>query len=155
LKKRHLFFLLFTLLLIPSLNAKEKEYQDGTLLSMERWHPGAMVALNAAVSGYNIKPAWLFRIQVGDWTYGASVEKRFGKLDEAEWPANAAVKIRFDIKGGGIATRTKMYIQRADGKELESDILTITDKNGKNDYCGTRKCDPVSAVKKYEKEHGQ
>lgn len=154
-KKALLLSLFCVLALVPTLNAKEKEYQDGTLLSMERYQPGAAVAINAAASGYNIKPAWIFVIKVGDWTYGASVEKRFGKLDESEWPANSTVKIRFDIKGGGIATRTKIYIQKADGKELESDVLTITDKNGKGDYCGTRNCDPVSASKKFEKVQGE
>jgi hypothetical protein len=153
--KRGLFVsLLLGLFLVPSAGAKDKQYQDGTVIVVERWRPGAMLALDAAVSGYNIKPTWIFRVQVGDWTYGGSVTKRFGKLDETEWPANAPVQIRFDINGGMVATRTKMYIKNAAGKEVESDILTITDKEGRNDYCGTRKCDPESAAKKYAKEHG-
>ena len=142
---------LLSIIVALPLVAKDKEYQDGTLLQMERWHPDRFVAFNAAVNGYKIKPAWVFVVQVGDWTFGSVVEKNFGSLNEAEWPANTPVKIRFDIKGGAVATRTTMHIQRPDGKELSSQVMTIKDKAGA-EYCGTRKCDPESAAKKLAKE---
>lgn len=147
-------FALLASIAVPAF-AKDKEYQDGTLIHMEKYKPDAATAMRAvAASGqigfYGLKPTWMFLVKVGDFTYGCTVEKRFGKLDEKDFPDNSPAKVRFKIKGGAVATRTNLYLAQAEGKELEMDVVVIQDEQG-NNYCATRKCDPESAAKKKAK----
>lgn len=146
-------WLVFPLMLLMTFSAfaKDKEYQDGTIISVERWHPTASQAMQAVAGGYTFRAEWVFKIQVGDWAYEAGVVKKWKGVSEAEWPANSKVQVRFDIKGGALATQTTLHIRRDDGKEIEGQVVSITDQQGR-EYCGRIKCDPKNAEKKYNKE---
>jgi hypothetical protein len=130
--------------------AKDKQYQDGTLLKAEKGGPNLAQAIQAAADGAILGKVWVFVVQVGDFTYGASVEH--GKVKEGEWQPNSQVKLRFDIKGGGVATRTTMFIMTPENKEIELEVRSIRDQ-ANNEFCGKRKCDPESAVKKSKEKN--
>ncbi len=141
---------LFVISLALPLAAKDKQYQDGTLITADKAKPNAALALQATAAGVVIGKVWFFEVQVGDFTYAGTGEH--GKVKEGEWQSNSPVKIRFEKKGGGIASRTTMFIQKPDNKEIETNVYSISDKAG-NQYCGKRKCDPDSAEKKAKEQN--
>ena len=148
-RKRVFAFLLLGLFVCVSGVAKEKEYQDGNLITFAKGGPNLAQAIQATAYGIALPKVWVFEVKVGDLTYGAALEH--GKVKEGAFQPDSTIKIRFEKKGGAIATRTWMYILTPENKELELQVLSIRDANN-NQYCGKRKCDPDSAEKK---AHGE
>lgn len=129
--------------------AKDKEFHDATLIKASLERPTKAMAIQGISEGFVAQKFWFFEFQVGELTYFAGCEK--GKVKEGDFQDNTPVKIRFDVKGGGVATRTWIHVQNAKGKDTELQVVGILDKND-HDYCGTRKCDPESAEKKMRGE---
>jgi hypothetical protein len=127
------------------LAAKDKQYVDGTLLKADKSRPNLALAMQGTAAGMIVGKVWYFNVKVGDFTYGANVEN--GKVKEGEYEPNSPVKVRLEKKGGGIATRTSMYVLNSQNKEIELNVYSIRDK-ADNEYCGKMKCDTESAEKK-------
>jgi hypothetical protein len=139
--------IILALCLFPALPlfAKDKEYRDATLIKVSLERPTKSEALQGISGGFVAQKTWWFEFQVGDLKYFGWCDK--GKVKEGEWQNNTPVKIWFEVKGGGVATRTWIHLLNDKGKETELEVTGIFGTDDHN-LCGTRKCDPESAEKK-------
>ena len=121
---------------------KDREYLDGVLLDEERQkkiqvthHLGGDVDLKNYQDFY-------FTVHVGRVNYVGVIRRNNifqYNPKSADWPPNKPVKVRFEKKGGLGLRTTLMYIQRPDGKEIETEVVSIIDDDG-NQLCGKFKC---------------
>ena len=147
--KKSAFILALCFISALPLFAKDQEFRDATLIKASLERPTKAMAMQGIREGFVAQKYWFFEFQVGELTYFAGCEK--GKVKQGEFQDNTPVKIRFEVKGGAVATRTWIHILTDKGKDRELQVVGILDKND-HDYCGTRKCDPESAEKKLRGE---
>lgn len=126
-----------------SAGKKDREYLDGTLLDEEKERKYQVTHyINTGDVDVKQYQEFHFTVQVGRVAY-VGMLKRTNIFQynpkSADWTPNKPVKVRFEKKGALGLRTTLMYIQRPDGKEIETEVVSIIDDNG-NQLCGHFKC---------------
>jgi len=149
-----LFLLAFVSACTLTTLAKDKEYEEGTLLDMQLAGKGggakeaiqnaATIAAGAGMLHHHYK-VWTFTVKVGDTTYVAKypyeAPHNFQYMPkEDDWPANSAIQVRFDRKSFLGMHTILMHIKRPDGKkEVEAWMISRVGPDGK-ETCGRQAC---------------
>ena len=142
--------LLILALVLPGLvAAKDKDYLEGKILDASK---KAYAYIDARSECHDGSPSsWqcdhvFVTIQVEDMTYVADYEQHHGlsglgdyKFKDEDWPVNASVQLRFDVKHVLGLRRTFMFIKSPKGKEIKFVVYSKTGADGK-EYCGKYRC---------------
>jgi hypothetical protein len=132
------------------LKAKKKDYLDGKILDAAYAKTDRSERTMTADGG----PGTMSRefkhfhitVQVEDMTYVGDYKQGGGllgighyKFKEEDWPVNTDVEVRLKVKHVLGLRHTYMYLKRSNGKEIELDVVSKTDSNGK-ELCGNYRC---------------
>ncbi len=140
---------LLSLALATPVTAKKKEYLDGKILDADKKSYSSFSSKSdchdGSPSGWSCDHVFL-TIQVEDMTYVADYEQHRGlsgvgayKFKDEDWPVNAGVELRFEVKHFLGLRRTFMFIKSPKGKEIKFVVLSKTGADGK-EYCGNYRC---------------
>ena len=137
-------FIAFTSL---PMHAKDKQYEDATVVKVDHMRPTMALAKEGAGGGSLLAKQWYLDVKLGGLTYSVHVED--GKVKDGDFDPDAVVKVRLDKSAGMLVSKSKMYIlnSKDKDKEIETLVYSLRDKDG-TEYCKTLKCDYGSAEKK-------
>jgi hypothetical protein len=132
-------------LLLPGPTAaKNKDYLVGKILDTKFEKNDRCTSQYSSSTIYHCH-FYRMIIQVEDITYQALYEEQRGllgshyKFKEDDWPINADVQVRFEVKHLLGLRRTYMFVKRANGKEIELTVWSKTGADGKQ-LCGDFRC---------------
>lgn len=121
---------------------KDREYLDGVLLDEQKQKKLEVTHhINGDVDLRNYQEFY-FAVHVGRVTYVGTIRRNYifqYAPKNSDWPPNKPVKVRFEKKGALGLRTTLMYVLRPDGKEIETEVISIIDDDG-NQLCGKYKC---------------
>ena len=129
------------------IEAKDKEYQEGTIRAYERlehkWYDAGSDCHDGSSGQCD---HFIVAIQIEDLTYYADYEHHRGlvgmreyKFKEEDWPVNGSVSLRFEVKHLLGLRRTFMFIKSPKGQEIRFVLLSKIGADGK-ELCGKYRC---------------
>jgi hypothetical protein len=135
--------LLILALAVPAPVTAKKNYLDGKI--MDSKFAGNRRCTDTSHTDW-FCDFYTMIIQVEDMTYQAEYQQHGGligathyKFKTEDWPINADVEVRFDTVHFLGIRKTRVYVKRSNGKEIELWLFSKTGADGK-ELCGNYRC---------------